>query len=387
MSHAVIIVAAGKGVRAGGTVPKQYQLLAGEPVLKRTLRAFDDHPLIDRIQVVIAEGQEDRFAEASEGFTKVLPPVIGDAERQGSVLKGLEALAHHAPETVLIHDAARPFVTAETIEQVIASLADADGAIAALPVSDTLKRDTGETAIAETVPRQGLWRAQTPQGFRFETILSVHREFSDRQDMTDDASLMEAAGRSVGLVEDLGTNMKITRPEDFALAERMLDTQLETRVGSGFDVHAFEDGDHVTLCGVNIPHTASLKGHSDADVAMHTLTDAIYGAIAEGDIGAHFPPSDPQWKGAASEVFLRHAAKRVRERGGKILHCDVTIICEAPKVGPHRETMRKVLAELMEIDIGRVAVKATTTEQLGFTGRGEGIAAQAVATVGLPAAP
>ncbi|MEM0929445.1 MAG: bifunctional 2-C-methyl-D-erythritol 4-phosphate cytidylyltransferase/2-C-methyl-D-erythritol 2,4-cyclodiphosphate synthase [Pseudomonadota bacterium] len=386
MSHAAIIVAAGKGVRAGGTVPKQYQLLAGEPVLRRTLRAFEEHPLIDRIQVVIADGQEDRFAEASAGFEKVLPPVVGDAERQGSVLKGLEALAGDAPATVLIHDGARPFVTAQTIDKVIASLETSEGAIAALPVSDTLKRDKGEPSIEETVPREGLWRAQTPQGFRFSTILSVHRQYSDRQDMTDDASLLEAAGLPVALVEDLGTNIKITRPEDFALAERMLDTPRETRVGSGFDVHAFEPGDHVTLCGVNIPHTAKLKGHSDADVAMHTLTDAIYGAIAEGDIGSHFPPSDPQWKGAASEVFLRHAAARVRERGGMILHCDVTIICEAPKVGPHRETMRSVLAELMGIDIGRVAVKATTTEQLGFTGRGEGIAAQAVATVSLPAA-
>ncbi|MEO1041518.1 MAG: bifunctional 2-C-methyl-D-erythritol 4-phosphate cytidylyltransferase/2-C-methyl-D-erythritol 2,4-cyclodiphosphate synthase [Pseudomonadota bacterium] len=386
MSHAALIVAAGKGARAGGAVPKQYQLLAGEPVLRRTLRAFNDHPLIDRIQVVIAEGQDDRFAQAAEGLSKVLPPVIGDAERQGSVLKGLEALANDAPETVLIHDAARPFVTAQTIERVIAALDHADGAIAAVPVSDTLKRDNGQEAIAETVPRQGLWRAQTPQGFGFATILSVHRQFSDRQDMTDDASLLEAAGLDVTLVEDLGTNMKITRPEDFALAERIIDRPLETRIGSGFDVHAFEPGDHVTLCGVDIPHTAKLKGHSDADVAMHTLTDAIYGAIAEGDIGAHFPPSDPQWKGAASEVFLRHAADRVRARGGKILHCDVTIICEAPKVGPHRETMRQVLAELMDVDVGRVAVKATTTEKLGFTGRGEGIAAQAVATIGLPAA-
>ncbi|MEM6914607.1 MAG: 2-C-methyl-D-erythritol 4-phosphate cytidylyltransferase, partial [Pseudomonadota bacterium] len=344
MSHAALIVAAGKGARAGGSVPKQYQLLGGEPVLRRTLRAFDQHPLIDRIQVVIADDQADRFAQAAEGLTTVLPPVVGDVERQGSVLKGLEALAPSTPETVLIHDAARPFVTEQTISAVIAALDHADGAIAALPVSDTLKRDTGAPTVGETVQRQGLWRAQTPQGFRFTTILSVHRQFSDRQDMTDDASLLEAAGLPVTLVEDLGTNMKITRPEDFALAERIINPQLETRIGSGFDVHAFEPGDHVTLCGVDIPHTAKLKGHSDADVGMHTLTDALYGAIAEGDIGAHFPPSDPQWKGAASEVFLRHAAARVRERGGKILHCDVTLICEAPKVGPHREAMRQVLA-------------------------------------------
>ncbi|MEM7741273.1 MAG: bifunctional 2-C-methyl-D-erythritol 4-phosphate cytidylyltransferase/2-C-methyl-D-erythritol 2,4-cyclodiphosphate synthase [Pseudomonadota bacterium] len=385
MSHAALIVAAGKGTRAGGSVPKQYQLLGGEPVLRRTLRAFDQHPLIDRIQVVIADDQADRFAQAAAGLTTVLPPVVGDVERQGSVLKGLEALAPSTPDTVLIHDAARPFVTEQTISAVIAALDHADGAIAALPVSDTLKRETSAQTVGETVQRQGLWRAQTPQGFRFTTILSVHRQFSDRQDMTDDASLLEAAGLPVTLVEDLGTNMKITRPEDFALAERIIDPPLETRIGSGFDVHAFEPGDHVTLCGVDIPHTAKLKGHSDADVGMHTLTDALYGAIAEGDIGAHFPPSDPQWKGAASEVFLRHAAARVRERGGKILHCDVTLICEAPKVGPHREAMRQVLAELMDVDLGRVAVKATTTEKLGFTGRGEGIAAQAVVTVGLPA--
>ncbi|MEM9810895.1 MAG: 2-C-methyl-D-erythritol 2,4-cyclodiphosphate synthase, partial [Pseudomonadota bacterium] len=309
---------------------------------------------------------------------------LGVRYRQGSVRKGLEAFTGARPKTVLIHDAARPFVTEETISGVIDALKSAEGAIAALPVSDTLKREGESQEIAETVQRAGLWRAQTPQGFRFESILEVHRNFAERQDMTDDASLFEAAGRPVKLVEDLATNMKITRPEDFALAERMLQTQLETRVGSGFDVHAFEPGAHVTLCGVDIPHTQKLKGHSDADVGMYALTDALYGALAAGDIGQHFPPSDPQWKGAASEVFLKHAAGMVTERGGKILHCDVTIICEAPKVGPHRETMRHVLAELMGIAAERVAVKATTTEQLGFTGRGEGIAAQAVATVGLP---
>ncbi|GGY40225.1 bifunctional enzyme IspD/IspF [Parvularcula lutaonensis] len=309
----------------------------------------------------------------------------GGAERQASVLRGLEALAREEPDIVLIHDGARPFVSSATIDRVIDAARRDSGAIAALPVSDTLKRAGDGPVISGTVPRDRLWRAQTPQGFRFEEILDLHRQFSEREDMTDDASLFEAAGRPVTLVEDDPTNIKITRPEDFALAERLLESAMETRVGQGFDVHAFEDGDHVTLCGVDIPHTQKLRGHSDADVGMHALTDAIYGALAEGDIGQHFPPSDEQWRGAPSEVFLRHAAELVKKRGGRILHTDVTLICEAPKVGPHREAMRGALAEIMGISLDRVAVKATTTEKLGFTGRGEGIAAQALVTVTLPA--
>jgi 2-C-methyl-D-erythritol 4-phosphate cytidylyltransferase/2-C-methyl-D-erythritol 2,4-cyclodiphosphate synthase len=380
MSNAAIIVAGGKGLRAGGELPKQYQPLGGEPLLRRTLKAFCMHPEIDKVQVVIGDGHEALYAEAARHLPKLLPSVRGGTERQVSVRLGLGALAERRPQKVLIHDAARPFVSAETITSVLAALDSRDGAIAAVPVADTLKRsENGE--ISATVSREGLWRAQTPQGFRFEVIHELHQRFAERQDMTDDAALCEEAGISVGLVEDQPTNMKITRPSDFLLAEQLLEREMETRVGSGFDVHAFEPGDHVTLCGIAISHHAKLRGHSDADVGMHALTDAIYGALGEGDIGQHFPPTDEQWRGAPSEVFLRHAAELVTKRGGRILHCDVTVICEAPKVGPHRDAMRGALAEVMGIALERVSVKATTTEKLGFTGRGEGIAAQATATI------
>lgn len=382
-AHA-LIVAAGRGIRAGGGIPKQYQPLAGEPVLRRTLRAFAQHAAIEAVTAVIAEDQLERFAEAAAGIDKVTPPILGGAERQASVHAGLEALAADAPDAVLIHDGARPLVSDETIDKVIAALDANTGAIAALPVADTLKRAGDDNTIAETVPRGGIWRAQTPQAFRFETILKVHRQFADRQDMTDDASLFEAAGIPVTLIEDRPSNIKITRPEDFLLAERLLESAMETRVGSGFDVHAFEEGDRVHLCGIEIPHTHKLKGHSDADVGMHALTDAIYGALAEGDIGQHFPPSDERWKGAESHIFLKHAADLVRARGGRFVHADVTLICETPKVGPHRGAMRERLAEIIGCDASRIAVKATTTEKLGFTGRSEGIAAQATATVTLP---
>jgi len=382
----VLVVAAGKGLRAGGELPKQYQDLRGEPVLRRTLRRFDAHPEVASIATVIAEGADELFSACAAGLSKVSATVLGGAERQVSVRLGLEAIAAEAPDIVLIHDGARPLVSNHTISQVIAAAASHKAAIAALPVADTLKREARGGVTTETVPREGLWRAQTPQGFDFRTILELHQRFAKRDDMTDDASLCEAAGLPVRLVEDEAENIKITRPNDFALAERLLETSMETRVGSGFDVHAFEPGSEVTLCGVSIPHSAKLKGHSDADVGMHALTDAIYGALSDGDIGHHFPPSDDQWRGAASHVFLEHAMKRVEERGGKFLHADVTIMCEAPKVGPHREAMRTRLAEIMGIDVSRVAVKATTTEKLGFTGRGEGIAAQATATVSLPCA-
>ncbi|MEM9839978.1 MAG: bifunctional 2-C-methyl-D-erythritol 4-phosphate cytidylyltransferase/2-C-methyl-D-erythritol 2,4-cyclodiphosphate synthase [Pseudomonadota bacterium] len=379
-----IIVAAGQGTRAGGDLPKQYQSLSGAPILRHTLLAFARHPEISAITAVIGEGHDELFSSAAAGIEKVTSPVFGGAERQVSVRLGLEAIQDDAPDVVLIHDAARPLVSAETISSVIAKAAESGGAIAALPVADTLKREKGSAVIAETVPRDRLWRAQTPQGFRFSEILRVHRELANRDDMTDDASLFEAAGLPVALVEDDPSNIKITRPRDFAVAKAMMEKAMETRVGSGFDVHAFEDGDHVTLCGVDIPHTHRLKGHSDADVAMHALTDAIYGALSDGDIGHHFPPSDDQWRGAASDVFLRHAVKLVSERGGRFVHGDITIMCEAPKVGPHREAMRERLSEIMGVDVSRLAVKATTTEKLGFTGRGEGIAAQATATVALP---
>lgn len=379
-----LIVAAGQGTRAGGALPKQYQRLAGQPILRRTLNAFSAHPDVTAVTAVIASGHDALFAEASAGIAKLSAPVLGGAERQVSVRLGLEALAPLQPDVVLIHDAARPFVSRETIRSVIDAAKQHGGAIAALPVTDTLKREAVGGTIGETVSRENLWRAQTPQGFAFDQILRVHRDFADRQDMTDDASLFEAAGYSVALVEDDVQNMKITRPGDFAVAERLLEADMEQRVGSGFDVHAFEDGDHVTVCGVDIPHTHGLKGHSDADVGMHALTDAIYGALSDGDIGKHFPPSEEQWKGAASSVFLEHAIGLVRERGGKFLHADVTIMCEMPKIGPHREAMRARLAEIMDVPVGRIAVKATTTESLGFTGRREGMAAQAVATIKIP---
>lgn len=385
MKVAAIIVAAGKGLRAGGELPKQYQDLAGEPMLRRTLRACALHPRIDVVMTVIGPDHDALFAKTSQDLSPKIRATPGGTERQSSVLRGLEALAGEAPDVVLIHDGARPLVSARVIDAVIDGAVASGGAIAALPLADTLKRETAEGMIDETVPRAGLWRAQTPQGFQFDDILRIHREFADREDMTDDASLFEAAGRNVALIEDEPSNLKITRPKDFLLAAQLLESAMETRVGSGFDVHAFEDGDYVTLGGVAIPHTHKLKGHSDADVAMHALTDAIYGAIADGDIGHHFPPSDQQWKGAESHVFLRHAVQRVTERGGKLVHCDITIMCEAPKVGPHREAMRAKLAEIMDVSIDRVAVKATTTEKLGFTGRGEGIAAQATATVSVPA--
>lgn len=380
-----LVVAAGKGLRAGGDLPKQYQDLACQPVLRRTLARFHQHDEIDAVTAVIADGADALFAACANGLGKVTTPVRGGAERQVSVRLGLEAIADRSPDTVLIHDGARPLVSDATISGVIKAARRQRASVAALPVADTLKREAGAQTTLETVPRAGLWRAQTPQGFEFQLILDLHQRFAGRDDMTDDASLCEAAGVPVALVPDRADNLKITRPEDFLMAERLLETGMETRVGSGFDVHAFEEGSVVTLCGVDIPHTAKLKGHSDADVGMHALTDAIYGALADGDIGYHFPPSDEQWRGAPSDVFLKHAMSQLADRGGRLILADVTLMCEAPKVGPHRQAMRARLAEIMAVSPDRVAVKATTTEKLGFTGRSEGIAAQATATISLPA--
>lgn len=380
---AVVVVAAGRGARAGSEGgPKQYRPLLGVAVLTRTLRAFIEYPGIRRVQTVIHADDRALFDSAAEGLA-VAAPVIGGATRQESVLAGLEALAGDPPDLVLIQDAARPFATAAIVERVIAALATHEGAIAAVPVSDTLKRADGER-VAATIPRAGLWRAQTPQGFRFPAFLAAHRAATGL-DLTDDAAVAECAGLSVALVMGDEDNMKITTADDFARAERLLMAQLQdVRTGTGFDVHRFGAGDHVWLCGVRVPHAHGLEGHSDADVGLHALTDAILGAIGAQDIGAHFPPSDPQWRGAASDRFLSHAASLVAARGGVIAHADVTIICEAPKVGPHREAMRARIAEILKLDLGRVSVKATTTEGLGFTGRREGIAAQAAATVRLP---
>jgi len=382
VGNAVLIVAAGSGQRLGGEVPKQYLALAGRSVLRRSIDAFRSHAEIDAIRVVISADHRDLYAEATAGL-EILPPIMGGAARQESVRNGLESLAGMKPDKVLIHDAARPFVTAEVIDGVLKALDRHPGAIPAVPVIDTLKRGS-EGVIGGTVDRGGLWRAQTPQGFRFGAILEAHRKLSDRQ-LTDDAALLEAQGLSVELVPGAEGNLKITTMEDFERAARLLSSARDYRTGNGFDVHRFTPGDHVTICGVRVQHTHALEGHSDADVGLHAITDAILGAIGAGDIGQHFPPTDPRWKGADSAAFLSHAASLVRERGGSVIHVDVTIICERPKIGPHREAMVRRVVEILALDPARVSVKATTTEGLGFTGRREGIAAQATATVALPA--
>ena len=379
---AVLVVAAGKGERAGGAVPKQYAPLLGKPILRWTIEAFARHPRVASIQVAIGADQQQFYAAAVEGLD-LLPPVIGGATRQESVRRGLEALANAAPDMVLIQDAARPLVSSRVIDGVIAALeGGADGAVPLLAVADTLKRNDGGKWT--TVPREGLQRAQTPQGFRFAKILRAHRHYAT-QDVTDDMALAELAGLHIAAVAGEDGNMKVTTPEDFALAEAHLRARLgESRTGMGYDVHRFAPGDHVWLCGIKVPHDHALEGHSDADAGLHALTDAILGAIGEGDIGQHFPPTDERWRGAPSWKFLDHAASLVRDKGGAIVHCDVTIICERPKVGPHREAMRARIAEILKLDVARVSVKATTTEGLGFEGRREGLAAQAIATVRLP---
>ncbi|HEY2071918.1 MAG TPA: bifunctional 2-C-methyl-D-erythritol 4-phosphate cytidylyltransferase/2-C-methyl-D-erythritol 2,4-cyclodiphosphate synthase [Rhizomicrobium sp.] len=368
---AALIVAAGRGERAGGALPKQYRPLAGRPILRRSAEAFAGH----LVQVVIGADQDAAYEATMAGFD-ALPPVTGGATRQESVRKGLEALAAHRPDLVLIHDAARPLVSRALTGRVIAALEEADAAIPLLPVADTLKTRIGHTWT--TVSRDGLLRAQTPQGFRFDAILKAHREHA-AHDVTDDMALAEVAGLKIAAVPGEESNMKITTPEDFVLAERLLGS--EFRTGMGFDAHRFAPGDHLWLCGVKIAHSQSLEGHSDADAGLHALTDAILGAIGAGDIGQHFPPSDPQWRGAPSSRFLEHAVKLARDVGGVVNHCDVTLICERPKIAPHRDAMVARIAEIVGLDPARVSVKATTTEGMGFTGRGEGIAAQAIATV------
>ena len=380
-----IVVAGGRGTRARTGRPKQYALLGGETVLRRTLRALARHPRIDAVLTVIGEGDRELYDEAAKDLPKLLPPAIGGDCRQASVRNGLRALKDLAPHQVLIHDGARPFISPETISGVIEALYQAEGAIAALPVSDTLKRANDAMGIEETVSREDLWRAQTPQGFRYEAILTVHEDAEDGT-ATDDASLMEQRGIHVAIVPDRPTNIKLTYKEDFDLAELLLSGANETRIGQGFDVHGFEDGDAVILGGVSIPYTQKLKGHSDADVVLHALTDALLGAIGDGDIGTHFPPSDEKWRGAASHLFVEHAMKLVREAGGDIMNADITVIAEAPKVGPHREAIRERIAGMLGTDLSRISVKATTTEGLGFTGRREGIACQAMVSVRLGAA-
>jgi 2-C-methyl-D-erythritol 4-phosphate cytidylyltransferase/2-C-methyl-D-erythritol 2,4-cyclodiphosphate synthase len=376
---AVLIVAAGKGERTGLSLPKQYEKLAGTPMLRRTVEAFAGHA----VRVVIGPGQQDMAAEALKGLA-LPPPVIGGATRQESVRLGLEALAGDAPDFVLIHDAARPLVSRKVIGDVIAALENgADGALPMLAAADTLRRRDG--AVWTLVSREGLYRAQTPQAFVFQKILAAHRAHA-ANDVTDDVALAELAGLKVKMVEGEEKNIKVTRKEDFALAEALLGAAArmdDWRTASGYDVHKFTDGDHIWLCGISVPHSHGLEGHSDADVGLHAITDALLGCIGEGDIGQHFPPTDERWRGAASWQFLDHAASLVAARGGIINHVDVTLICERPKVGPHRDAMRAKIADILKIEPSRVSVKATTTEGLGFTGRREGIAAQAIATVKL----
>lgn len=374
MRIAAVLVAAGTGSRFGGDVPKQFLPLCGIPVVRHAAAALAGH--VDLIQPV----GDPRLSAALEGIAH-LPPVPGGVDRQESVRRGLEALVAHAPDVVLIHDGARPVIPAGTIAALRAALVDHPGAIPALPVTDTLKR--GEDGrVTATVPRAGLFRAQTPQAFRFAAILDAHR--NGPRDATDDASLLEAMGQAVALVDGAEENVKITRPEDLTRVTAHLTGMLTPRVGTGFDVHRFAADRPLVLCGITVPHSLGLSGHSDADVGIHALCDAIYGALAEGDIGRHFPPSQERWKDADSAQFLTHAAGRIVARGGVLAHADVTLICEQPKIGPHADAMRARLAELLNVEIGRVSVKATTTERLGFTGRGEGIAAQTAVTLLLP---
>ncbi len=378
-----LIVAAGRGQRFGGDLPKQYAPLGGFPLIRRTLAAFANHPQVTSVRAVIHPDDRDLYDAAVTGGTiaNLLEPVSGGATRQQSVRLGLESLVGHGPDLVLIHDAARPFVSNTIIDRVIAALSHTKGAIAALPVHDTLK-SSADGFIKTGVDRTGLWRAQTPQGFHFLDILAAHQSSPGGQ-LTDDAAVAENAGLAVELVLGGTENEKITTMEDLKMAERSLGNW-EHRTGMGFDVHRFCQGDQVTLCGVKVQHPFALDGHSDADVALHALTDALLGAIGEEDIGSHFPPGIAQWKDASSDQFLAKARDLVRQRGGEIVNVDITIICEEPKIGPHRQAMRAAVAATLKIQQQRVSVKATTTEQLGFTGRKEGIAAQAVATVKTP---
>ena len=375
MTVCTIIVAAGRGTRAGGHEPKQWQRLLGRSVLDWTVARFLDMPEMARVVLVLHPDDMDRVAPSDR-----LTVVAGGATRDASVRAGLTALSGAGCVVVLIHDVARPCVPIPVINDVIKA-AKRDGAAApALPVSDALWRGEGDR-VTGTESRDGLFRAQTPQGFRFDLIEKAHS--SHPGGAADDVEVARAAGHAVTITQGHEDNLKITYPADFARAEAILRGRqdLDIRLGNGFDVHAFEAGDHVVLCGVRVPHDMGLKGHSDADVGMHALTDAIYGALAEGDIGQHFPPSDPQWKGAESHIFLRHAVTLAKEKGFALSNADVTLICERPKIGPHSEAMRAALADIMALDMERISVKATTSEKLGFTGRGEGIAAIATATL------
>ena len=380
---AALVLAGGSGSRFGGEVPKQYQCLGDRVVLRHAVDAFLSHTLIDEIRVVLRPDDRSHY-DVSFVDLAILPPVEGGPTRQDSTRLGLESLREIDPDTVLIHDGARPFPDQALITRTLEALENSAGVVPALPISDTVKRAGNDNIIVGTEDRGGLWRAQTPQAFRYKDIRSAHEKARGRE-MTDDAMIAEKFGLTVALVMGSEDNIKITTREDMTRAERIMGHgQAITRIGTGFDVHGFCPGDHVILGGVKITHDFGLEGHSDADAALHALTDALLGALGDGDIGTHFPPTDEQWRDAASSAFLSHAASLVRERGGDISNVDVTIICERPKITPHRASMRTAIAAMLDIDEAAVSVKATTTEGLGFTGRREGIAAQAVAAIRLP---
>jgi len=399
VTAAALIVAAGRGHRVGGPLPKQYRRLAGHTVLGHSVGRFAAHPRMDLVRVVINPADRPLYDDAVQGTEgaeadKLLEPVAGGATRQESVRNGLESLADAPPDLVLIHDGARPLVSPAVIDGALDALAGHDGALPALAVSDSLKRAApGSILVAGAVPREGLWRAQTPQGFRYPAILAAHRAAAGSA-LTDDAAVAEQAGLAVALTAGDEDNLKITTEQDFARAERILATRdgrdiaaataFETRVGMGFDVHRFGPGDHLMLGGVAVPHAQGVVSHSDGDVVLHAIVDALLGAMAAGDIGTHFPPSDETWRDADSARFAAHALALLAQRGGHLSHVDVTVVCQQPRIGPHRAAMMARLADVLGVEPARISLKATTTERLGFTGRGEGIAAQAVATVRLP---
>jgi 2-C-methyl-D-erythritol 4-phosphate cytidylyltransferase/2-C-methyl-D-erythritol 2,4-cyclodiphosphate synthase len=374
MTVTALIVAAGKGERLGGDVPKQYRPIGGKPVLRWAVEAMAGHAAIDQVCVVIGEGQQELAEDALRNL-QVAPLIRGGAERSESVLNGLQAIGAGA---VLVHDAARPFCPPAVIDRLLAALEGSDGAVPVLPVADTLAQ--GDELLEEAVDRSRLLRVQTPQAFHVEDLIYAYEE-AGRKAATDESTVMLAAGLKVATVEGDPMLEKLTTPADWARAEAILTSRLVSRTGMGFDVHAFEGEGPIMLGGIAVPHSRGLAGHSDADVVLHAITDALLGAAGLGDIGEHFPPSDAQWRGASSDLFLKHAAGLVQSRGGLIDHVDVTIVAEEPKVGPHRSAIRARVAEILGIRLEQVSVKATTTEGLGFTGRREGMAAQAVASI------
>jgi 2-C-methyl-D-erythritol 4-phosphate cytidylyltransferase / 2-C-methyl-D-erythritol 2,4-cyclodiphosphate synthase len=388
---AVVLVAAGRGERAGASAegPKQYRMIGGKPAISWTIKALAAHPRVRQIIAVIHEDDLELFHQAWPGGDPRVSHVFGGATRQASTRLGLLRLEDDPPAFVMVHDAVRPFVDAALLDRVIGALGSGSGVIPALPVSDTIKRQDGNGWVAETVPRAGLYGAQTPQAFAYQALLDAHEKAiqDGKLDLTDDSSIAENAGMKVKIVEGSPDNLKLTFKRDIDMADlkmNQISGLPDIRTGNGYDVHALIQGSHVTLCGVKIPHTASLSGHSDADVALHAVTDALLATRGAGDIGTHFPPSDAKWRGAASKIFVEHAARLVRGGGGRIANVDITLICEAPKIGPHREAMVAALASMLNIAPERVSVKATTNEKLGFIGRNEGIAAIATASVAYP---